>query len=298
MDREIPSEWESLPNWVKDELAHGKEDLTFYSGVIQRLVDHSTNMQSVWALVERHRHAFKRVGPVAALLEVLFRVAIGLDPGLRRTDDDRRVIAESMDKQVNELLKLLRTLATNAPFAHTVVVDQGNSETPRLGDLSGELPRASSAYGLYPAGVLSSLTIAAHQAADKRVRPPFKELSEEIFECLGESIDAETKHRLGGSLEFYQDALEQEFIQGFMDPAPALRALAKSTREWADLFGWGRREQVEHVATALRRWTGRNQYNATAVLLTAICEEEISRDCVSGLMKRRAARMRNLFTAT
>lgn len=131
MELRLPREWDSLPHWVKDELLYGSEDLPFYSWHIQRLVDHGENMKAVWPLFDKHRRSFPHKGPVHSLLRLLHQAALGPDPGLSRTDDDRQAISEAVHKYVDGIARQIDRLGTG------------------------------SAFGLYPLGIASAVSVAA-----------------------------------------------------------------------------------------------------------------------------------------
>ena len=90
MKSRLPQEWNSLPLWVKDEVLYAPEDYAVYSWYISRLAEHSENMKAVWKLFESNSPAFERKSPTMRLLWLLHGAKNGTDPGLERTDGDRR----------------------------------------------------------------------------------------------------------------------------------------------------------------------------------------------------------------
>ena len=258
MESRLPQEWNSLPLWVRDELINGSTDLPFYSWHIQRLVDHSENMKAVWPLFDKHRESFTYKGPVHSLVCVLHQAALGPDPGLSRTDDDRQAISEAVHKYVDGIARQIDRLGTG------------------------------SAFGLYPLGIASAVSVAAWNKAEKKVAEPFQSTTEQILAVLDSAgIAAETRKSVARELESLQYEIEHEVMELYSDPRESMQALATGAQDWAKDNGWGRDDIIWHIGSSVRDWFGRNHFSATATLTTAITGNEVSEDIVAGVIKRR-----------
>lgn len=260
MDKEprLPREWNSLPLWVKDELLNGSRDLPFYSWHIQMLVDHSENMKAVWQLFDEHRESFTHKGPVHSLVCMLHYAALGPDPGQTRSDNDRQVISEAVQKHVDGLARQLERLGTG------------------------------SAFGLYPLGIASAVSAAAWDKAEEKVAGPFQSTTEQILAVLDRAgVAADTRESVAGQLEALQYEIEHEIMAIYSDPRESMRALATGAQEWAKDYGWERDDIIWHIGNSVRNWFGRNHFSATATLTTAITGYEVSEDVVAGVIKRR-----------
>lgn len=258
MESSLPQEWNSLPLWVKDELLNGSSELPFYSWHIQRLVDHSENMKAVWQLFDKHRESFTYKGPVHSLVRVLHFAALGPDPGQIRSDDDRQMISDAIQKHVCGLARQVERLGTG------------------------------SAFGLYPLGIASAVGVKAWDKAVEKVTEPFQSTTEQILEVLDRAgISADTKKSVAAQLEALQYEIEHEVMEIYSDPRESMQALASGAQEWAKDCGWERDDIIWHIGSSVRDWFGRNHFSETATLTTAIIGNEVSEDVVAGVMKRR-----------
>lgn len=263
MDTELrlPQEWNSLPRWVKDELVNGSRDLPFYSWHIQRLVDHDENMKAVWRLLDKHRASFTYKEPVHSLLCVLHQAAIGTDPGLSRTDDDRQAISDALQKSVDGLARQIERLGTG------------------------------SAFGMYPLGIASAIGSAAWEKAEEKVAEPFQSTTEQILAVLDRAgIAADIRKHVASQLESLQYEIEHEVMDLYSDPRESVQALATGAQEWVRDYGWGRDDIIWHIGSNVREWFGYNHFSTTATLTTAITDNEVSEDVVAGVMKRKLKR--------
>ncbi len=256
--RQLPREWRLLPQWVKNELTYGTKELPFYNWHIQQLVDHDDSMKTVWRLFENNRHHFIRKGTVHSLLRLLHQSTVGLDPGQPRTDTDRRSIADDVSKHVNALIKLIGRLGTGGAF------------------------------GAYPLGVMKSIDAVAIDFVKERCGRQFDACKKEFQAILDEDkFPADAKNPLMQQLDCLQSEIELEGMNLLMDSRISLKALADSTSVWAKTCGWSRNDSIWYIGSTLKDWFGCNQFSATATLATAIRGEEISRDSVAGIMKRK-----------
>lgn len=257
MESRLPQEWNSLPLWVKSEVLHAPERYAFYKWYISRLAEHSENMKAVWHLFDKHRESFTYKGPVYALVRLLHQVTIGLDPGLPRSDDDRRAIADAIQRHVDGLERQIGRLGTGSVF------------------------------GLYPAEIASAVGAAAWEKAEAKVARPFQLAVGQILEVLDrDGISAEVREFVVGQLESLRSEMEHEVEVVQTDPRESLRTLAAGAQEWADTCGWGRDNIIWHIGRSVRYWFGRNHFSATSTLTTAITGNEVSEDVVAGVMKR------------
>lgn len=258
MELRLPREWDSLPQWVKEEILCEAEDFSFYNWHISRLAEHGENMKAVWHLFDKHRESFKLKGPVESLLCVLHYAVHGRDPGQPRTDDDRQAMASAVQKHVDGLTRQIERLGTG------------------------------SAFGLYPLGIANAVGIAAWDKAEDKVTQPFESTTEQILavlDCAG--IAADDRKSVADQLEALQYEIEHEVMELYSDPREAMRALATGAQEWAEDCGWGRDDIIWQIGSSVRDWFGRNHFSATATLTTAITGNEVSEDVVAGVMKRR-----------
>lgn len=262
MERVIPPQWDSLPDWVKDELQHGSRDLLFYNWHITRLVTHSENMKAVWRLFDQHRESFAPKGPVLSLLEMLHFSFLGPDPGRSRTDADRKVISAAISKHVAGLTKQIDRLAAGSPF------------------------------GVYPFWIACLVDGVAWKKVEKMVTEPFRETAQQIEAELNRvGVAVDVLDTVGIRLESLQFEMEREAMELFADPRASMEAIAESAKEWAEDCGWGRDDIIWEIGNHVIEWFGHNHFAVTATLTTAITSQEVTEDVVAGVIKRgRSAR--------
>ncbi|MBZ0087183.1 MAG: hypothetical protein K8F33_03670 [Thermomonas sp.] len=258
MESRLSQEWNSLPPWVKSEVLQAPKHYAFYKWYISRLAEHSENMKAVWRLFDKHRGAFRRNTPLRSLLCVLHQAVLGPDPGQPRSDDDRRAIADAIQKHVDGLERQIGRLGTGAVF------------------------------GLYPVEIASEMAVAAWKKAEAKVARPFQTAAGQMLAVLDSAgISAEVRAFVIGQLTSLQYEIEHELEVIHTDPRESLRTLATSAQEWADTCGWCRDDIIWHIGSSIRDWFGRNHYSETATLTTAITGNEVSEDVVAGVMRRR-----------
>lgn len=257
-ERLLPKEWSSLPRWVKEELLYGAPNLFCYSGYIQRLVDHGENMKGVWRLFETRRHTFTGRRPVYSLLSMLNEAGDGLDPGLRRSDDDRKAVAGYVETHVTGLLTQISRLGSGAKF------------------------------GQYPLEVTNVVGLAAWENAQEKLSEPFKEASVGITGALDSAaVDPDVKKHILGHVEWLYLETERLFMELHSDPRPSIKALAAGTKEWEITCKWGKSDAIWHIGSKLKYWFEVDQFAAAATLATAIHGEDVSEASVSSVMKAR-----------
>jgi hypothetical protein len=117
---------------------------------MQRLVDHSASMATVWKLLDLKRDSSARTGPLGSLLSLMRIASSGMDPGSNRSRADRLAIASDIQKHAETLIK----------------------QIDRIG--------SSSRFRVYPVLLSDSMDQAVAKITDSNVTTPFQAVIDEI----------------------------------------------------------------------------------------------------------------------
>lgn len=254
-----PKEWNSLPQWVREEWERGRLDNAFHRPLMQRLVDHSANMATVWKLLDSKRDSSTRTGPLGSLLSLMRIASSGMDPGSNRSRADRLAIAGEIQKHAEALIKQIDRIGSSSPF------------------------------GTHPALLADSMDQAAAKIADSHVTTPFQAVIDEIESgSMDLELSDAAKNRLIEEIEYLRNELELRVRRLYSDPRPALRTLSDGVQGWAEEATWGRSEKILSIADGVESLLKGRHDAAAATIASALLDEEVTPDMVKGVMSRRA----------
>lgn len=258
IERQLPREWGSLPQWVKEELINGPADLPIYNWCIQRLVDHGVSMKPVWELLLRHKDQFPK-GQVTELLRLLHFGKHGPWPDDRRSAGSRQDIARQIAKDAKNLVKRLDWLTEGKKFPN------------------------------YPWAMQEQMDRSLASHFDRGARKDLRRASRKIIRVLCErDVDRETRREVGKWLFSIELEVEAESRRLLLDARMALGVLVDSCMHWSKGDSWSHIDFVKSIGHVLKECFHGDPSEAIATLATAIFDQEVEPDAVRKILLRAA----------
>ncbi|GAA3913876.1 hypothetical protein GCM10022229_03480 [Luteimonas lutimaris] len=314
LNKALPKEWRSLPQWVKAELAEDVEYFAGYDEVICTLVRHGASMHPVWELLYSKRDAFERAGEQARkdgrikefdrsasdkdLLGILADLLSGSqvtyrEKGGRPWGPVRSLLVMLQFVMADVDPGLERSNADRAAIAAAV---EGHvmglcKQLDRLGN--------GAMFGMYPAAIASEVSRGAWQCVDERIPKQFDVAKERILKRLdGAGVAGVVRQAVIDDLAALQYSMEDGVESVYLDPRPSIKTLADGAKEWSDTCNWGRNDVIRHIAASLHGWIGCHQLTATQILATIALGQDVSestvRNAVAGSgLKRRTQKVKS-----